>query len=150
MLVGTPGMAGAGNPAPGEMPPGGPPSGVPNGGAGAAPGDGGATPSMVPLSLAFAAAEAGETGAPGETGAATATGAIPWGTSGGAGAAGGEAWAAAAAAKPAGAFIISIVPLNRGAAVPFRLKPHFVQLLAVSSFCVPQLGQNKLNLRNPP
>jgi hypothetical protein len=31
-----------------------------------------------------------------------------------------------------GAFIISIVPLNFGAAAPLRLKPHFVQFVAES------------------
>ena len=32
------------------------------------------------------------------------------------------------------AFIISIVPLNFGAAAPFRLNPHFLQVVADSSF----------------
>jgi len=37
---------------------------------------------------------------------------------------------------------MSIVPLNFGAAAPFRLKPHFWHLAPLSSFCVPQFGQN--------
>jgi hypothetical protein len=39
---------------------------------------------------------------------------------------------------------MSIVPLNLGAAAPFRLKPHFLQVLALSSFSVPQFGQNTI------
>ncbi len=42
---------------------------------------------------------------------------------------------------------MSIVPLNFGAAAPFRLKPHFEQFEADPSFCVPQLGQNKQHLQ---
>ena len=38
---------------------------------------------------------------------------------------------------------MSIVPLNLGAAAPLMLKPHFVQVVAVSGFFVPQFGQNK-------
>jgi hypothetical protein len=34
----------------------------------------------------------------------------------------------------AGALTINIVPLNLGAAAPFRLKPHFWHVLKVSSF----------------
>jgi hypothetical protein len=48
--------------------------------------------------------------------------------------------------RPAGAFIISIVPLNFGAAAPFRLNPHFLQVVAASSFSVPQFGQNTRSL----
>jgi hypothetical protein len=48
---------------------------------------------------------------------------------------------------PLWAFIISIVPLNFGDDVPLILKPHFSQVVAVSGFGAPQLGQNK---RNPP
>jgi hypothetical protein len=33
-----------------------------------------------------------------------------------------------------GGWFISIVPLNLGAAAPFRLKLHFVQVCAVSGF----------------
>jgi hypothetical protein len=33
-----------------------------------------------------------------------------------------------------GALTISIVPLNLGAAAPFKLNPHFVQVVAASSF----------------
>jgi hypothetical protein len=35
-------------------------------------------------------------------------------------------------ATPGGAFIMSMVPLNFGAAAPFRLKPHFEQAVAAS------------------
>jgi len=73
----------------------------------------------------------------------------PWA----AGAAGGAA-AGAPGAGPAGPgagagfaapawFIMSMVPLNLGAAAPLMLKPHFVQVVAVSGFFVPQFGQNK-------
>jgi hypothetical protein len=41
---------------------------------------------------------------------------------------------------------MSIVPLNFGAAAPFRLNPHFLQVVAESSFSVPQFGQNKPHL----
>jgi hypothetical protein len=47
---------------------------------------------------------------------------------------------------PCGAFIISMVPLNFGAAAPFRLNPHFLQVVAASSFSVPQFGQNTAHL----
>jgi len=50
----------------------------------------------------------------------------------------------AAGACPPGWFIISIVPLNFGAAPPLRLKLHLVHVAAVSGFCVPQFGQNTL------
>jgi hypothetical protein len=45
---------------------------------------------------------------------------------------------------------MSIVPLNFGAAAPFKLKPHFEQVDADSAFCVPQLGQNTRHLRGGP
>ncbi len=45
-----------------------------------------------------------------------------------------------------GEFIMSIVPLNFGAAAPFRLNPHFLQVVAASSFSVPQFGQNTQHL----
>jgi len=46
-----------------------------------------------------------------------------------------------------GAPCMSIVPLNLGAAL-LSANPHFVQVEAVSGFCVPQFGQNKrVNLR---
>jgi hypothetical protein len=92
------------------------------GGVGAAPGEGGATPSIVPLSFE------------------------------GIGAAGFSGSAAGAGARGtfAGAFTISIVPLNFGAAAPLRLKPHLLQVVAVSAFCVPQFGQNTHHLREPP
>ena len=74
-----------------------------------------------------------------------------------AGAAAGAAGGAAAGAPGAGTrgprcgsrfrapgwFIMSMVPLNLGAAAPLMLKPHFVQVVAVSGFFVPQFGQNK-------
>lgn len=41
-----------------------------------------------------------------------------------------------------GCWLINIVPLNFGAAAPFKLKPHLVQVVACSVFCVPQFGQN--------
>jgi hypothetical protein len=47
-----------------------------------------------------------------------------------------------------GAWFMSIVPLNFGAAAPFRLKPHFMHVDAVSEFCVPQFGQNTHHLRS--
>jgi hypothetical protein len=37
--------------------------------------------------------------------------------------------------------------LNLGAAAPFRLNPHFLQVVAASSFSVPQFGQNNAHLR---
>lgn len=87
------------------------------------PADGGATPIIVPLSLLLAAGSAAGAGAPG--GAAIGIGGVTPGT------AGPPCW-----------FIISIVPLNLGAAAPLTLKPHFSQVTAVSGFGAPQLGQN--------
>jgi hypothetical protein len=43
-------------------------------------------------------------------------------------------------------WLISMVPLNFGAAAPFKLKPHFEHVDAVSEFCVPQFGQNTKHL----
>ncbi len=60
---------------------------------------------------------------------------------------GGAGLGGAAPGAPPGVFIMSIVPLNLGAAAPFRLKPHFVQAVAVSGFWVPQFGQNTPHLR---
>jgi hypothetical protein len=64
---------------------------------------------------------------------------------GGAAAAGGGAGGGGVVAGLAcpGWFIMSIVPLNLGAAAPRMLNPHFVQVVAVSGFFVPQFGQNK-------
>lgn len=45
---------------------------------------------------------------------------------------------------------MSIVPLNLGAAAPFKLKPHFVQVVACSVFCVPQFGQNTRKTSHEP
>jgi len=65
----------------------------------------------------------------------------------GGGAAAGAAGAGGATGAPGfaapGWFIMSIVPLNLGAAAPLMLNPHFVQVVAVSGFFVPQFGQNK-------
>jgi hypothetical protein len=81
----------------------------------------------------------------------------PAGPGGGAAAAGGCAiggWAGGgggvveALAAP-GWFIMSIVPLNLGAAAPRMLNPHFVQVVAVSGFFVPQFGQNKCASERP-
>jgi hypothetical protein len=88
-----------------------------------APGDGGATPIMVAFMRGFA---------PGPTGfGAGAPLGVPAAGAPGRGTIG-------------GALTISMVPLNFGAAAPFRLKPHFWHAVALSSFCVPQFGQNTL------
>lgn len=111
--MGGPGGGATGGPAGvagGAMAPGG--CGVPS--------DGGATPSMVPLSFEGMALSAGF-GPP-------AAGAAPPGRG-----------------TPCGAFIISMVPLNLGAAAPFRLNPHFLQVFELSSFSVPQFGQNTIS-----
>ncbi len=95
------------------------------GGGAFAPIAGGATPSIVPFSLdELPVAPAGA--APGGAGAGPGRGAA------------------------GGAFIISMVPLNFGAAAPLRLKPHLLQVFELSSFSVPQFGQNTLHLRNHP
>lgn len=46
-----------------------------------------------------------------------------------------------------GVFIMSMVPLNFGAAAPFKLKPHLLHAAAVSGFWVPQFGQNTPHLQ---
>ena len=73
----------------------------------------------------------------------------PGGAPGGPGGMGGPAGGAPGGrGGPAeGCWFMSMVPLNFGAAAPFRLKPHFVHVDAVSEFCVPQLGQNTHHLR---
>jgi hypothetical protein len=73
----------------------------------------------------------------------------PGGAAGGPGGMGGPAGGAPGGrGGPAeGCWFMSMVPLNFGAAAPFRLKPHFVHVDAVSEFCVPQLGQNTHHLR---
>lgn len=95
------------------------------------PSDGGATPIIVPLSFGLGPA-AGCTGAA----PAGATGAGPAGAGGAPG--GGAAGAAGPPGRgtaAGGAFIISIVPLNFGAAVAgFSAKPHFAHAVAVSRF----------------
>lgn len=87
---------------------------------------------MVPLSCGGGRAAGGAAGGGAAGGGAAAGGA----------AGGGAAGAGSGALGTAGAFIISIVPLNFGAADPFKLKPHFEQVVAVSGFWVPQFGQN--------
>jgi hypothetical protein len=96
---------------------------------------GGATPTIVPLSLLGigagpaaappgpAAAGPGAGGGPAPGGAAPAAGAGPPG-------------------RGPGLFIMSIVPLNLGAAAPFNAKLHFAHVVALSAFWVPQFGQN--------
>jgi hypothetical protein len=87
----------------------------------AEPGIGGATPTIVPLSLLGGTpAGRGGMGGPPDPGAA-----------GGAPGSPGCCW-----------LDMSIVPLNFGAAAPFKLKLHFVHVCAASSFFVPQFGQN--------
>jgi hypothetical protein len=92
----------------------------------AEPGIGGATPTIVPLSL-LGGGPAGRGG--------IAAGGAPGGGVAGAPPTGG-------AVPGACCDVISIVPLNFGAAAPFKLKLHFVHVWAVSGFCVPQFGQN--------
>lgn len=81
-------------------------------------------------------------------------GAAAIGGAGGAPAMGGGGGAGNGASGDAGAvggcWLISIVPLNFGAAAPFKLKPHFVQVVACSVFCVPQFGQNTRNSSHEP
>jgi hypothetical protein len=119
-------MGGAAGGAPKSM--GGAAGGAAMGGGGApmgAAGGGGAPPiTMVPLKAGF-------------------FGGSPAGAAGD----GGAGLGGAAPGAPPGVFIMSIVPLNLGAAAPFRLKPHFVQAVAVSGFWVPQFGQNTPHLR---
>lgn len=105
------------------------PAGVPiaPGGCGV-PNDGGATPSIVPLSFEGTGAAAPGFGAPGAPGAAAPGAPLGRGTP-----------------PCCGEFIISMVPLNLGAAAPFRLKPHFLQVFELSSFSVPQFGQNTIS-----
>jgi hypothetical protein len=108
------------------------------GGGPCVPIEGGATPSIVPLSIGRPA-EPAPGGAPGAG--------EPMGGAAAGGAAAGAPGAPGGRLSPAGAFIISIVPLNLGAAAPFRLNPHFLQVVAASSFSVPQFGQNTPHLR---
>jgi hypothetical protein len=98
---------------------------IPPGGApGAAPAAGAATPTIVPFSLLGTPGAAPALGAP----APTDPGPLPGPGAPGAPAAGrgppgaGELW-----------FIMSIVPLNFGAAL-FIANPHLVQVCAVSGF----------------
>jgi hypothetical protein len=93
----------------------------------AEPGIGGATPTIVPLSL-LGGGPAGRGGIPGGPDGA-----------GGPGGAGGPPGGGCA---PACWLDMSIVPLNLGAAAPFKLKLHFTQVCAFGSLLVPQFGQN--------
>jgi hypothetical protein len=112
------------------IPCGGPPNGEP-------PGIGGATPTIVPLSLLGGPAAPAAPGTADPGGRGPGTGAA--GAGGGVGT--GRAAPGAGAAEP-GWFIINIVPLNFGAAAPLTLKLHFEHVAAVSGFWVPQFGQN--------
>lgn len=101
-------------------------SGVGAGGA-SAPGAGGAIPTMVPFIWRRMAGESMDAGPPaGGTGVAGLAGGAPPAT---------------------GEFIISMVPLNFGAAAPFKLKPQLPQVVAESGFWAPQFGQYKPHLR---
>lgn len=100
---------------------------------------------IVPLKAGFLPGSGPAAGAPG--GAAGGAGAAGSGAGGGGAAGDGGAGLGGAPGAPPGVFIMSIVPLNFGAAAPFRLKPHFVQAVAVSGFWVPQFGQNTPHLR---
>ncbi len=88
---------------------------APANGAGAEPAIIGATPTIVPLSLlGVGPIDAG--GFAGAPGAAPAAGRGPVG------------------ALMSGMLFINMVPLNFGAAAPFRLNPHLPQVTAVSGF----------------
>jgi hypothetical protein len=105
-----------------------------------APSPGGATPSIVP----FSGERAEEPGAAGDAPETPGAG----GGTPGDGPAGPGPGVFGRGTPPDGAlFIISIVPLNFGAAVPLRLNPHFLQVFDTSSFSVPQFGQNTRHLR---
>lgn len=99
----------------------------------AEPAEGGATPTMVPFIPPGRAA--GPLRAP--PGPAPGAGPV----------AGGGALGPGGPPLARGGFIMSIVPLNFGAAAPLRLKPHLLHVVADSEFCVPQFGQNKPHLR---
>lgn len=103
----------------------GPPAAPGGGGAGSGPAPGpmpaGGTPTTVPARPGFTGG-----GAPGGGGGAPG-GPMPGGI--------------------IGCWLMSMVPLNFGAAAPFRLNPHLTHVDAVSAFCVPQLGQNTHHLR---
>jgi hypothetical protein len=89
-------------------------------------GVGGATPTIVPFSFAMLGRACGSR----TVGAAAADGTA------GVAEGGGGVW------LDVPWFIISIVPLNLGAAAPFKLKLHLLQAGADSGFWVPQFGQN--------
>jgi hypothetical protein len=91
--------------------------------------DGGATPIIVPLSFGRAAAGAAAAGAAGWAAGGAAAGGAPAGGAPPGAAAPGRGTAAG------GAFIMSIVPLNLGAAAAaFSVKPHLAHAVAVSWF----------------
>ena len=100
----------------------------------AEPGIGGATPTIVPFNL-LGGGPAGRGGIAGAPAAGGAPG-------GGAPGTGPGVPPTPGGRPPACCDDISIVPLNFGAAAPFKLKLHFVHVWAVSGFCVPQFGQN--------
>jgi hypothetical protein len=119
-----------------------PPVGPP-GAAGAAPPPkfGGATPTIVPLSRLGTPGPAPAAGAPMPIGGASAVKPGPDGGAAapppGAGAAGGCGTALGRGGAPGiepGWFIISIVPLNLGAAAVLSWNPHFAHVCAVSVF----------------
>ncbi len=99
---------------------------APRSGIFAEPGIGGATPTIVPLSL-LGGGPAGRGGI-----------APPGGAGGG-----------AFEPAPCACWLdMSIVPLNFGAAAPFKLNPHLMHVTAFgSSFFVPQFGQNTATSR---
>ena len=90
---------------------------------------GGATPTIVPFSLLGGPAAPA---APGTAEAGRGAGGAPAAGPGG-GVGTGRAPGAAGAAEP-GWFIMSMVPLNFGAAAPLTLKLHFEHVAAVSGF----------------
>lgn len=139
---------GAGSKGGGAAPPMG---GYPGGGGGAARGFGaavgpspaGGTPTTVPARpWASLNPPMGGAAAIGGGGAAA--------MGGGGGAGNGANGANGDAGAVGGCWLISMVPLNFGAAAPFKLKPHFVQVVACSVFCVPQFGQNTRNSSHEP
>jgi hypothetical protein len=93
------------------------------------PKEGGATPIIVPWS--FGRAAAGAAGACGGAWGAAAGGAAGVGAGGGAA----PGVPAGFGAATGGAFIMSMVPLNLGAAAAaFNVKPHLAHAVAVSWF----------------
>jgi hypothetical protein len=115
-----------------------PPAGGPAGPAGP-PKLGGATPTIVPLRRLGEAAAAPAGGAPAPIGGASAVkpgpeAGAPAAAGGGAATAGDEPGRGGAPGIDPGWFIISIVPLNLGAAAVLSWKLHLAQVCAVSVF----------------